>query len=146
MKTTTASTFGERTPDRKEAIRIFQYINNGSVKGVLVRNRKLVFDPPEGIFRTVIFPGDNAPRSAIFTPNFVLKSGIREFFDYLDKRANVDIHVIKIGGSLPLHMRVEERSLVLHLSKRHVGAIYPYTVFMLPAQRKEYQYDKGMAM
>jgi hypothetical protein len=96
------------TPAWKRLLRLFQKVNFGRVKRVVVRNGEPVFDPRPQVVRDIKFGGDNVSRPESVSVDYSLKPQVRELIEQLARLGDGVVKVIEVKHGLPFLMRVVE--------------------------------------
>ena len=110
-----AARFSDLSPARQKLIRLCQEINYGSLRGLLIREREPVFDPPPVLLVDIKLDCGTLARIETDLRDFVLKSETVQLMDHLDRLVTTTIELLEVRAGIPrrLLLRVPSSEAVL---------------------------------
>lgn len=95
-------------PAEERLVKLMQEVNHGRIKGLVVRNGNLIFEPRPRVLRDFKPGGENGPRPETRLQDFLLKREVVDLLDFLSCLADAIVD-IEVKGGLPLKATIEEK-------------------------------------
>jgi hypothetical protein len=96
-----ARRFSDLSQPRQALIRICQITNFGSLRGLEIREREPVFDPPPLLLVDMKLDGGDPPRPEIELADFDLSQEVVRLMDRLDQLVTTKIDLLEIRAGIP---------------------------------------------
>jgi hypothetical protein len=92
---------------RRRLLETMQRLNFGRIEDLEIRKGEPVFNPAPRIIQDIKLGGENGPRPELDRSDFVLKSQVAEFFDYLSRLGDGLVESIEVKHGLPFKLVIE---------------------------------------
>lgn len=92
---------------RRRLLETMQRLNFGRIEDLEIRGGDPVFNPAPRFVQDIKLGGENGPRPELGATDFVLKSQVAEFFDYLSRLGDGTVETIEVKHGLPFKLVIE---------------------------------------
>jgi len=98
------------SPSRRRFLESIQYLNNGRIEGLKVRDGEPIIHPPPRMVRKLKLKrgANNGPRAKTCSADSALKKQVRELFDQFDRVGTGVFLWIEVQDGLPLTAELED--------------------------------------
>jgi hypothetical protein len=99
--------FSQLSAPRQALVRLFQSINFGEIRGLVVRNSEPVFNPSPTVLIDLLLEVERESRQEIELSDFVLCDEVCKFLGRLDRLKNARIERIEVRAGTPRRILYE---------------------------------------
>jgi len=96
--------FSDLSVPRQMLIRLCQEVNYGSLRGLLIREREPVFDPPPVLLVDIKLDCRTSARLETDLRDFLLKDEAVRLMDQLDRLVTTTIELLEVRAGMPRRM------------------------------------------